>query len=76
MIPMAGLDFRRGADLFISTDAELGAALGITPADVARYRRMPDAAPPELLARLGTVLIERGLAMARVGELLRDAHVD
>jgi hypothetical protein len=73
---MAGLDFRRAADLFISSDGELGAALGITAADVARYRRQPDAAPPEVLARLGTVLIERGLAMARVGELLQDSHAD
>jgi hypothetical protein len=73
---MAGLDFRRGADLFISTESELGAALGIPPADVARYRRKPDAAPAELLARLGTILIERGRAMSRVGELLRDEHAD
>ena len=73
---MPGLDFRRAADLFISTEAELGAALGIPPADVARYRRMPDAAPAELLARLGTILVERGHAMTRVGELLQEAHLD
>ena len=73
---MAGLDFRRAADLFVASDTELGAALGIPQADVARYRRLPDAAPPELLARLGAVLIERGRAMERVGELLRDAHSD
>lgn len=73
---MAGLDFRRGADLFVSSEKELGAALGIPGPDVARYRRNPDAAPPELLARLGAALIERGLAMQRVGELLRDAHAD
>ena len=73
---MAGLDFRRGADLFIASDGELGAALGLSAADVARYRRNPDAAPAELLARLGAVLVERGRAMTRVGELLRDANVD
>lgn len=73
---MAGLDFLRGADLFISSEKELGAALGVPTADIARYRRMPDAAPAELLARLGTVLVERGRAMTRVGELLRDANVD
>ena len=73
---MAGLDFRRGADLFISSEAELGAALGIPAPDVARYRRMPDAATPELLARLGTVLIERGRAMSRVGELLQSSNAD
>jgi len=73
---MAGLDFRRGADLFISSEGELAAALGVKGADVARYRRHPDSAPPELLARLGTVLVERGRAMARVGELLQEAHAD
>ena len=73
---MAGLDFRRAADLFLSSEKELGAALGIPTGDVARYRRMPDAAPPELLARLGALLVERGRAMTRVGELLRDSHAD
>lgn len=73
---MAGLDFRRAADLFIASEAELGAALGIPPADVARYRRTPNSVPPELLARLGGVLIERGQAMTRVGELLQSEHLD
>lgn len=73
---MAGLDFRRGADLFISSEKELGAALGIPTPDVARYRRNPDAVPAEVLARLGTLLVERGQAMTRVGELLREGHVD
>ena len=73
---MAGLDFRRGADLFLSSEKELGAALGIPTPDVARYRRNPDLAPAEVLARLGTLLVERGRAMTRVGELLRDANVD
>ena len=76
MTAMAGLDFRRGADLFISTEAELAVALGIPTGDVARYRRKPDSVPAELLARLGTILIERGHAMARVGELLQDEHAD
>ena len=73
---MAGLDFRRGADLFISSEKELGAALGVPTGDIARYRRTPDAAPAELLARLGALLVERGRAMTRVGELLRDANAD
>ena len=73
---MAGLDFRRGADLFISSEKELGAALGVSTADVGRYRRNPDAVPAEVLARLGTLLIERGRAMARVGELLQESHAD
>ena len=59
---MAGLDFRRAADLFVSTERELGMALGITAADVGRYRRQPEAAPPEIMARLGTVLVERAMA--------------
>lgn len=67
---MAGLDFRRGADLFISSEEELAAALGIPVADVVRLRRRPEAATPALLARLGAVLVERGRAMARVGEML------
>jgi hypothetical protein len=73
---MAGLDFRRGADLFISSEAELAAALGVSAADLGRYRRQPDAAPLELLARLGTILVERGRAMERVGELLQEANAD
>lgn len=73
---MDGLDFRRAADLFISSDRELGAALRITAADVARYRRQPDTVPPEVLARLGTVLLERGRGMMRVGELLQETHAD
>ena len=73
---MAGLDFRRAADLFVSTERELGLALGITAADVGRYRRQPEAVPPEVMARLGTVLVERGRGMARVGELLQESHAD
>jgi hypothetical protein len=73
---MAGLDFRRAADLFISSEAELAAALGIPVGEVSRLRRAPDAAPSELLGRMGAVLIERGQAMARVGELLQGANAD
>ncbi|HEX6587484.1 MAG TPA: hypothetical protein VF039_00565 [Longimicrobiales bacterium] len=73
---MAGLDFRRASDMFISSDKELGAALGIPTPDVARYRRNPDLAPAEVLARLGTLLVERGRAMTRVGELLQEENAD
>lgn len=73
---MPGLDFRRAADLFISSERELGAALGITPSDVARYRRQPESTPPDVLARFGTVLVERGRGMARVGEMLQESHAD
>jgi len=72
---MAGLDFRRGAELFISSEVELAAALGIPSADIGRYRRMPETVPPDVLVRLGAVLIERGRAMARVGELLHEGHL-
>lgn len=69
---MAGLDFRRAADLFISSEAELGAALGLSAAEVARYRRQPEVVPPDVLVRLAEVLVERGTAMGRVGELLQE----
>ncbi len=70
---MPGLDFRRGAEMFISSEGELAAALRIAPADVARYRSAPDAAPDELIERLGMLLVERGRAMQRVGELLQES---
>ena len=71
---MAGLDFGRAAALFVASEAELAAALGVTNADLARFRRQPDAVSAEVLTRLGTVLIERGMAMKRVGELLQESH--
>lgn len=73
---MAGLDFRRAADLFVSSDRELAAALRISAADVARFRARPESAPAELLSRLGTLLIERGQGMTRVGQMLQDANAD
>lgn len=60
----------------MGSERELAMALAIPVADVARFTRQPEAAPPDLMLRLGTVLIERGRGMVRVGEMLRDAHAD
>jgi len=73
---MTAIDFRRAADLFVSSDAELAAALRLAAADIARYRRNPASAPKELLTHLADVLMERGRAMVRVGEMLREAQLD
>jgi len=67
-----GLDFRRGAELFMASEPELAAALGIGVDELRRLRREPDRAPPELLRRLGRVLRERARAMDRVGEMLEE----
>ena len=67
-----GLDFSRASDLFVSTEKELALALGISVADVRELRTNPRRANPELIAKLSRVLIERGKAMQRVGELLAD----
>ncbi len=64
------LDFRSAAELFLSSEQELALALGVPLADLREYRQNPGRAPEALLARLGQVLIERGKAMTRVGELL------
>lgn len=68
-----GLDFRRAADLFVSTERELAMALGCSEAEVGQYRKEPERVPGTVLARLGEVLVERGQGMARVGEMLREA---
>lgn len=73
---MAGLDFRRAADLFVGSEQELARALGVDLEEVQRHRKRPDRAPDELLARLGRVLIERGRGMMRVGEMLTEQAGD
>lgn len=67
-----GLDFRRAADLFVSTEQELAMALGQTEDDIRRYRKDPSAVPDAVVSRLGDVLVERGRGMMRVGEMLRE----
>lgn len=64
------LDFRSAADLFLGSEEELALALGVPVADLREYRQNPARVPDALLTRLGQVLIERGQAMRRVGELL------
>ena len=64
------LDFESAARLFMGTEEELARALGVQVGDVRSLRTTPGSASPELIARLGNVLVERGRGMARVGELL------
>jgi hypothetical protein len=66
------LDFRSATELFVSTEEELAMALGVPVADVRSYRQKPASAPPEILEKLGRVLVERGRGMARVGEMLQE----
>jgi hypothetical protein len=66
------LDFARAADLFMGSEHELALALGITVADMRELRTNPRRASPELVHKLAGILIERGNAMRRVGELLQE----
>lgn len=66
------LDFRRAADLFVSTEEELAMALDLPVADIRSYRQKPDTVPADVLRRMGDVLVERGNGMARVGEMLQE----
>lgn len=69
---MAGLNFRRATDLFLGTRDELARALGIDADRVEQHRKRPGDVPPDVLARLGRILIERGRGMVRVGEMLSE----
>jgi hypothetical protein len=64
------LDFARAAQLFMGSEDELARALSISVADLRALRTQPQRVSPEILARLGTILVERGTGMARVGEML------
>ena len=66
------LDFRRAADLFAGSEQELAMALACPLETLRTYRKQPDRVPPAVLARLGRVLIDRGRAMVRVGEMLSE----
>lgn len=66
------LDFTSAARLFTGTEEELARALGVGIGDLRAMRSNPQNVTPALLARLGEVLTERGRAMIRVAELLRD----
>jgi hypothetical protein len=66
------LDFASAAALFMGTEDELARALDLEIADLRALRNTPQQAAPELLVKLGRVLVERGRGMARVGEMLQD----
>jgi hypothetical protein len=70
------LDFRRATDLFLGREAELAQALRIDTATLRQHREQPGAAPSSLLHAVSDVLDERGRAMVRVAEMLRDQAVD
>lgn len=64
------LDFSRAIALFLSSETELAAALGVPVGDVRAYRSNPQRTPARIMTKLGYVLIERGKGMQRVGELI------
>jgi hypothetical protein len=66
------LDFTSAARLFMGTEEELAAGLGIAVADLRSARTNPQRVQPALLARFGKLLEERGNGMARVGQMLRE----
>jgi hypothetical protein len=68
------LDFASAARLFMGTEHELSAALGVTVADLRSARTNPQRVPAALLVRLGRLLEERGRGMVRVGEMLQEDH--
>jgi hypothetical protein len=66
------LDFKSATDLFMGREEELAMALRIDPDAVRRHRSQPAAVPSALLHSLADVLEERGNAMVRVAEMLRE----
>ena len=66
------LDFARATQLFMGTEEELALALRIPIADLRAFRVQLRSIPPELVQRLGSVLVERGRGMMRVGEMLAE----
>jgi hypothetical protein len=69
---MMPLDFASAVRLFMGTEQELAQALGVEVADVRAMRTSPARATPDVLHRMGSVLIERGRGMVRVGEMLKE----
>jgi hypothetical protein len=66
------LDFTSAARLFMGTEEELAAALGLAVGDLRAARATPNYVNKELTEKLGRVLIERAKGMARVGEMLME----
>jgi hypothetical protein len=64
------LDFASAARLFLGTEEELAAALGLSIGDLRAARATPNFVNKDLTERLARVLIERGRGMARVGEMI------
>ena len=67
-----GLDFKRAAALFIASEEELAQALSVEVADIRSYRQNPGMVPDDVMQKMGSVLIERGRGMQRVGEMLQE----
>jgi hypothetical protein len=74
--PAMSLDFKRATDLFMGTEKELSAALGLQVGDLRAFRQNPDRVSAATLRRLARVLVERGNGMRRVGELLLEDSPD
>ena len=66
------LDFTSAAKLFMGSEEELAAALGLSVGDLRAARATPNYVAPEVMKKMAAVLIERGKGMARVGEMLLD----
>ncbi|HSJ15394.1 MAG TPA: hypothetical protein VK939_13315 [Longimicrobiales bacterium] len=69
------LDFTTATQLFMGTEEELARALGVSLGDVRAMRTNPGSVPRALVGRLCDVLAERGRAMVRVAEMLREDSV-
>lgn len=67
-----GLDFKRATDLFMGTEQELAAALRLERGVLRQHRRDPARVPDRIIVALADVLAERGRAMTRVAEMLRE----
>lgn len=70
------LDFKRATDLFMGQEEELVRALRIEAATLRQHRARPTGAPSGLVQTLADVLEERGHAMVRVAEMLREEASD
>ena len=66
-----GLDFRRAAELFMASEGELASALDLDAGTLRRFRQ-GGPVPKGTLLRMADVLTERGRAMVRVGEMIRE----
>lgn len=67
-----GLDFRTATDLFLGREEELARALRVDLRMLRQHRRDPGRVPDVLVTSLADVLAERGRAMVRVAEMLRE----